>query len=84
MKRYDSDEEGVMRESKDGMWNLHSDLSAHMLKLKEVVEGMRHERMCLAHASVHDGPFTMKWIINNSLCNCHRGHALRLIGEVLK
>lgn len=76
MKRYDSDEEGVMRESKDGMWNLHSDLSAHMLKLKEMV----------AFLSCRNDCASAKWVPYNQdalPCDCPRGQALRLIEEVL-
>lgn len=73
MKRYDSDEEGVMRESKDGMWNLHSDLSAHMLKLKEVVEGMEHSELCPAN-------YCIKPAITGDEC-CQIEHAHRRIPD---
>lgn len=53
-------------------WYYADEVTAHMAKLKAVVEGMGHFSMC----------DTWNPGINGG-CNCPRGEALRLIGEVL-
>ena len=45
----------------------------------EEVGKMRHDRECFAHTLISDGPFTMKWIIDDAQCNCPRGKVLAML-----
>lgn len=88
MKRYciviadrgDGIQEPSGYEVPNGQFVSHDDISAHMLKLREVVEGMECNEDCDSRAS--------GWVAGLEVmpgdidCNCPRGEALRLLGEL--
>ena len=56
-----------------------SEVQALLRAVAEEVGKMRHDRECFAHTLISDGPFTMKWIIDDAQCNCPRGKVLAML-----
>jgi len=74
----------------NGQFVSYEDLSAHMLKVKEVVEGMEHGHACDARycqvcgRTDYAGCGTItKHERRTGKCTCGKSEALRLLGEVL-
>lgn len=57
----------------------YTDHAALLRAVAKEVGKMRHDRECFAHTSISDGPFTMKWIIDDAQCNCPRGKVLAML-----
>jgi len=90
MKRYECyytndlgyDYSAFVRDADEGQFVEYDDLQAWALKLKEVVEGMEHAMGC-GFAWVEDlQPGCSITRQDERLCDCKRGEALRLLGEV--
>ena len=56
-----------------------SEVQALLRAVAKEVGKMRHDRECFAHTLISDGPFTMKWIIDDAQCNCPRGKVLAML-----
>lgn len=80
LTRYDSDEEGVMRESPSGMYVLASDLTSIAAKVKE----LEHEEGCPARSCLKCGPIHMNRDANHEYepgqCKCRKGEVLAMCG----
>ena len=57
----------------------YTDHAALLRAVAEEAKGMKHERGCLAYTSISSGPFEMKWIVDDDLCNCPRGKVLAML-----
>jgi len=57
----------------------YTDHAALLRAVAKEVGKMRHDRECFAHTLISDGPFTMKWIIDDAQCNCPRGKVLAML-----
>jgi len=88
------DYSAFVRDADEGQFVEYDDLQAWALKLKEVVEGMEHDEECYGGACVICAgrepahPCGMYFGDNTNHdfvvlpCNCRRGEALRLLGEL--
>ena len=56
-----------------------TEVQALLRAVAKEVGKMRHDRECFAHTLISDGPFTMKWIIDDAQCNCPRGKVLAML-----
>ena len=71
--------EPCAKEMSAGRFILFDDHAALLRAVAKEVGKMRHDRECFAHTLISDGPFTMKWIIDDAQCNCPLGKVLAML-----
>lgn len=90
MKRYDTDEEGVMRQSAQGMYVFYIHLQARDLKMAELVGALPHEKGCAVNvcAFCHLAESYWRHIAEHEFtpreCTCPRGQLLAMLKETTK